>query len=35
MIRVASRVFRLGMLSYGQRLDMKTVLRAVRTGAEG
>jgi ABC-2 type transport system permease protein len=34
MIWVASRVFRLGMLSYGQRLDMKTVLRAVRTGAE-
>ncbi len=35
MIWVASRVFRLGMLRYGQRLDLKTVLRAVRTGAEG
>lgn len=35
MIWVASRVFRMGMLSYGQRLDIKTVLRAVRTGAEG
>jgi len=35
MIWVASRVFRMGMLNYGQRLDVKTVLRAVRTGAEG
>jgi ABC-2 type transport system permease protein len=35
MIWVASRVFRMGMLSYGQRLDLKTVVRALRTGAEG
>ena len=35
MVWVASRVFRLGMLQYGQRLDLKSVLRAVRTGAEG
>ncbi len=35
MIWVASRVFRMGMLRYGQRLDLKTVLRAVRTGTEG
>jgi len=35
MIWIASRVFRMGMLRYGQRLDLKTVLRAVRTGAEG
>ncbi len=35
MIWVASRVFRMGMLRYGQRLDMKTVVRALRTGAEG
>jgi ABC-2 type transport system permease protein len=35
MIWVASRVFRLGMLQYGQRLDVKTVVRALRTGAEG
>jgi ABC-2 type transport system permease protein len=35
MIWVASRVFRMGMLSYGQRLDMKTVVRALRTRAEG
>jgi len=25
----------MGMLSYGQRLDVKTVVRALRTGAEG
>ena len=35
MIWVASRVFHMGMLSYGQRLDVKTVVRALRTGAEG
>jgi ABC-2 type transport system permease protein len=35
MIWVASRVFRMGMLSYGQRLSVKTVVRALRTGAEG
>ena len=35
MIWVASRVFRMGMLRYGQRLDVKTVVRALRTGAEG
>jgi ABC-2 type transport system permease protein len=35
MIWVASRVFRMGMLNYGQRLDVKTVARALRTGAEG
>jgi ABC-2 type transport system permease protein len=35
MIWVAARVFRMGMLNYGQRLDMKTVVRALRTGAEG
>jgi ABC-2 type transport system permease protein len=35
MVWAASRIFRLGMLSYGQRLSLKTVLRAVRTGAEG
>jgi ABC-2 type transport system permease protein len=34
MIWVASRVFRMGMLQYGQRLDVKTVMRALRTGAE-
>jgi len=34
-IGVAARVFRVGMLRYGQRLDLKTMLRAVRTGAEG
>ncbi len=35
MIWVAARVFRLGMLQYGQRLDVKSVVRALRTGAEG
>ena len=35
MIWVASRVFRMGMLQYGQRLDVKSVVRALRTGAEG
>ncbi len=35
MIWVASRVFRLDMLQYGQRLDMKTVMRSLRSGAEG
>ena len=35
MIWVASRVFRMGMLQYGQRLSVKTVMRALRTGAEG
>jgi len=34
MIWIASRVFHMGMLSYGQRLDVKTVVRALRTGAE-
>ncbi len=31
----ASRIFRIGMLRYGQRLDVKSMLRAVRTGTEG
>ena len=31
----ASRIFRVGMLRYGQRLDLKSMLRAVRTGNEG
>ncbi len=35
MVWVASRIFRLGMLNYGQRLSLKSVMRAVRTGAEG
>ena len=35
MVWAASRIFRLGMLNYGQRLSLRTVLRAVRTGAEG
>jgi ABC-2 type transport system permease protein len=35
MVWAAARIFRLGMLNYGQRLGLKTVLRAVRTGAEG
>jgi ABC-2 type transport system permease protein len=35
MVWAASRIFRVGMLSYGQRLDLKSMLRAVRTGAEG
>jgi ABC-2 type transport system permease protein len=30
----ASRIFRVGMLRYGQRLDVKSMLRAVRTGTE-
>jgi ABC-2 type transport system permease protein len=34
MVWAASRIFRLGMLRYGQRLDLKSVLHAVRTGAE-
>ena len=35
MVWAASRIFRVGMLRYGQRLDVKTVVRALRTGAEG
>jgi ABC-2 type transport system permease protein len=35
MVWAASRIFRMGMLHYGQRLDLKSMLRAVRTGAEG
>ena len=35
MVWAAARIFRLGMLQYGQRLDVKSMLRAVRTGAEG
>lgn len=35
MVWIASRVFQLGMLNYGQRLDVKSLLRAVRHGAEG
>ena len=35
MVWAASRIFRVGMLRYGQRLDLKSMLRAVRTGAEG
>jgi ABC-2 type transport system permease protein len=31
----AARIFRMGMLRYGQRLDWQSILRAVRTGAEG
>jgi hypothetical protein len=31
----AARIFRMGMLRYGQRLDWQSMLRAVRTGAEG
>lgn len=31
----ASRIFRVGMLRYGQRLDLKSMLRALRTGTEG
>ncbi len=34
MVWAAARVFRMGMLRYGQRLDLKSMLRAVRTGAE-
>jgi len=35
MVWAAARIFRVGMLRYGQRLDLKTMLRAVRSGAEG
>jgi ABC-2 type transport system permease protein len=35
MVWAAARIFRLGMLQYGQRLELKSVLRAMRTGAEG
>jgi ABC-2 type transport system permease protein len=35
MVWAAARIFRLGMLQYGQRLDVKSMLRAVRSGAEG
>ena len=35
MVWAASRIFRMGILRYGQRLDLKSMLRAVRTGAEG
>jgi ABC-2 type transport system permease protein len=35
MVWAAARIFRLGMLQFGQRLDVKSVLRAVRTGEEG
>ncbi len=35
MVWAASRIFRVGMLRYGQRLDLKSMLRAVRSGAEG
>ncbi len=35
MVWAASRIFRVGMLRYGQRLDLKSMLHAVRTGAEG
>ncbi len=35
MVWAAARIFRVGMLRYGQRLDLKSMLRAVRTGAEG
>jgi ABC-2 type transport system permease protein len=35
MVWAASRIFRVGMLRYGQRLDLRSMLRAVRTGAEG
>ena len=35
MVWAAARIFRMGMLRYGQRLDLKSMLRAVRTGAEG
>jgi len=34
MVWAASRIFRMGMLRYGQRLDLKSMLHAVRTGAE-
>jgi len=35
MVWAAARIFHLGMLQYGQRLDVKSMLRAVRSGAEG
>jgi ABC-2 type transport system permease protein len=35
MVWAAARIFRMGMLRYGQRLDMRSLLRAVRTGTEG
>jgi ABC-2 type transport system permease protein len=35
MVWAAARIFRMGMLRYGQRLDWKSMLRAVRSGAEG
>jgi ABC-2 type transport system permease protein len=35
MVWAAARIFRVGMLHYGQRLDLKSMLRAVRSGAEG
>jgi ABC-2 type transport system permease protein len=34
MIWIASRVFRLGMLRYGQRMEMREMVAALR-GAEG
>ncbi len=34
MVWAAARIFRMGMLRYGQRLDLKSMLHAVRTGAE-
>ncbi len=35
MVWAATRIFRVGMLRYGQRLDLRSVLRAVRVGTEG
>jgi ABC-2 type transport system permease protein len=35
MVWTASRIFRLGMLRYGQRVDLRSALRAIRSGAEG
>ena len=35
MVWAAARIIRVGMLRYCQRLDLKTMLRAVRSGAEG
>lgn len=34
-IWAAARIFRLGMLRYGQRLDLRSALRAIRPGATG
>ncbi len=34
MVWAAARIFRMGMLRYGQRLDLKSMLHAVRTGTE-